>query len=80
MNLDPISEKGLGIFVFSNQEVEFMRKLFGCIFCVFVIACSTKSEVVKDTDYLKYGTRASVIERDRFNPILAQKVVSLRGR
>jgi hypothetical protein len=28
------------------------------------MACSTKSEVViKDTDYLKYGTRASVIEK-----------------
>ena len=41
-----------------------MRRLLTCILFVFVITCSTKSEVVlKDTDYLKYGTRASVIEK-----------------
>jgi hypothetical protein len=41
-----------------------MRKLFICVLFVFIMACSTKSEVViKDTDYLKYGTRASVIEK-----------------
>jgi hypothetical protein len=40
-----------------------MRRLLTCIIFVFIIACSTRSEVVKDTDYLKYGTRASVIEK-----------------
>jgi len=41
-----------------------MRKFSICILFLFVMSCSTKSEVViKDTDYLKYGTRASVIEK-----------------
>ena len=41
-----------------------MKKLSIGLFLVFiVIGCSSKSQVVlKDTDYLKYGTRASVIE------------------
>ena len=40
------------------------RKLFICVLFVFVMACSTKSEVVlKDTDYLKHGQRASVIQK-----------------
>lgn len=40
-----------------------MKKLFICLFFV-VIACSSKSGVVlKDTDYLKHGTKASVIQK-----------------
>ncbi|MGA2468280.1 MAG: hypothetical protein ABSH06_28545 [Thermodesulfobacteriota bacterium] len=40
-----------------------MKKLFICLFFI-VIACSSKSGVVlKDTDYLKYGTKASVIQK-----------------
>ena len=41
-----------------------MKKLSIGLFLVFiVVGCSSKSQVVlKDTDYLKYGTRASVIE------------------
>jgi hypothetical protein len=41
-----------------------MRKFSICILFLFAMACSTNSKVVlKDTDYLKYGTRASVIEK-----------------
>jgi len=42
-----------------------MKRLFiGLFFLFIVIGCSSKSQVVlKDTDYLKYGTRASVIEK-----------------
>jgi hypothetical protein len=42
-----------------------MKKLsIGLLFALIVIGCSSKSEVViKDTDYLKYGTRAGVIEK-----------------
>jgi len=42
-----------------------MKKLsIGLFFVLIVIGCSSKSQVVlKDTDYLKYGTRASVIEQ-----------------
>jgi len=41
-----------------------MKRLsIGLFFVFIVIGCSSKSQVVlKDTDYLKYGTRASVIE------------------
>ena len=40
-----------------------MKKLLICLFLI-VIACSSRSQVVlKDTDYLKYGTRASVIQK-----------------
>jgi len=41
-----------------------MKKLsIGLFFVFVVIGCSSRSQVVlKDTDYLKYGTRASVIE------------------
>ena len=36
----------------------------GLFFVFIVIGCSSKSQVVlKDTDYLVYGTRASVIEQ-----------------
>jgi hypothetical protein len=38
-----------------------MKKLLICIFMVSIIACSAK--VLKDSDYLKYGMRASVIEK-----------------
>jgi hypothetical protein len=42
-----------------------MKRLsIGLFFIFIVIGCSSKSQVVlKDTDYLKYGTRASVIEK-----------------
>ncbi len=41
-----------------------MRKIFVFVLFVLVIACAHRSEtVLKDTDYLKYGTRASVIEK-----------------
>jgi tetratricopeptide (TPR) repeat protein len=42
-----------------------MKKLsIGLFFVLIVIGCSSKSQVVlKDTDYLKYGTRAGVIEQ-----------------
>jgi hypothetical protein len=42
-----------------------MKRLsIGLFFVLIVIGCSSKSQVVlKDTDYLKYGTRASVIEQ-----------------
>lgn len=41
-----------------------MRKIFICVFSVFIMACSTGSGVVlKDTDYLKHGQRASVIQK-----------------
>jgi len=41
-----------------------MKRLsIGLFFVFIVIGCSSKSQVVlKDTDYLKHGTRASVIE------------------
>lgn len=40
------------------------RKFSICILFLFAMACSTKSEVVlKDTDYLKHGQRASVIQK-----------------
>ena len=41
-----------------------MRKTLTGILFVLIIACSTKSEVVlKDTDYLKHGQRASVFQK-----------------
>ncbi len=41
-----------------------MRKIFVFVLFVLIIACAHRSEtVLKDTDYLKYGTRASVIEK-----------------
>lgn len=41
-----------------------MEKYLICILFVFVMACSHGSgAVVKDTDYLKYGQRASVIQK-----------------
>ena len=41
-----------------------MKKLFIYALLVSVMACSQRSGVVlKDTDYLKYGTRASVIQK-----------------
>ena len=40
------------------------RLLISLSFIFIVIACSSKSQVIlKDTDYLKYGTRASVIQK-----------------
>jgi hypothetical protein len=38
-----------------------MRKIFVFVLFVLVMACA--HSVLKDTDYLKYGTRASVIEK-----------------
>jgi len=41
-----------------------MRKFSICILFLFAMACSTKSGIVlKDTDYLKHGQRASVIQK-----------------
>lgn len=41
-----------------------MKKLFVCISLIFVAACSQRSAVVlKDTDLLKYGQRASVFQK-----------------
>lgn len=41
-----------------------MPKIFIVVIFIFAIACTHKSEtVLKDTDYLRYGTRASVIEQ-----------------
>ena len=41
-----------------------MRKLFIYVLFVFIMACSTRSGVVlRDTDYLKHGQRASVIQK-----------------
>ena len=41
-----------------------MKKIFICVLLVSVMACSHRAGVVlKDTDYLKYGTRASVIQK-----------------
>jgi hypothetical protein len=41
-----------------------MKKLFICALLVFFVAGCHRSEVVlKDTDYLRFGTRASVIQK-----------------
>jgi hypothetical protein len=40
-----------------------MRKPLISILFFFIIACSTKSEVLKDTDYLRHGQRASIFQK-----------------
>ena len=46
-----------------------MKKIFIAILFLLVLGCSQRSQIVlKDADYLKYGTRASVIEKVWGNP------------
>jgi hypothetical protein len=50
----------MGIFI----RRHFVEKLLIFTLLMFILACSHRSGVVlKDTDYLKYGTRASVIQK-----------------